>query len=157
MSARLELTEFKAIAPAAAEALAAMSKAAAAGLDKGLIELVKVRASQINGCAFCLQFHLDLARQLGIAPAKLDLLVVWREISLFSQRERAALAWTEALTAISGEGVSDSLYAEATALFSQDELASLTTAIAVINAWNRIGVAYRCSPPVAHSAKAAAA
>lgn len=156
MVARLALGEFKAIMPPAAEALTALSKAAAAKLDKGLIELVKVRASQLNGCAFCLQYHLNLARSLGVPSEKLDLLVVWREIDLFSPRDRAALAWTEALTAISGEGVPDSLYAEAMAAFSQDELASLTTAVAVINAWNRVGVAYRCSPPVPQ-AKAAAA
>src|ERR1700712_4092884 len=84
MHARLELTDYKALAPAVAEALGALSKAAATGLDKGLVELVKIPASKINGCAFCVGFPLNLARTLGIAQAKLDLLVVWREVELFS-------------------------------------------------------------------------
>ena len=120
--------------------------ASKAGLDRELLELVKVRASQINGCAFCVQFHILQGEGLGIAADKLNLVVVWRDAPLFSARERAALAWTEALTQLSG-GVSDEVYAQASAEFSEKELVYLTSAIASINVWNRFGVAYRWTPP----------
>jgi AhpD family alkylhydroperoxidase len=111
-----------------------------------LIELVKLRASQINGCAFCVQFHILQGESLGISADKLNLVVVWHEAPLFSIRERAALAWTEALTLVTG-GVSDEVYAQASAEFSKRELAYLSSAIASINVWNRLGVAYRWTPP----------
>ena len=104
------------------------------------------RASQINGCAFCVQYHILQSESLGISADKLNFVVVWREAPLFSARERAALAWTEALTLVT-EGVSDEVYAQATAEFSKQELAYLTSAIASINVWNRLGVAYRWTPP----------
>jgi AhpD family alkylhydroperoxidase len=145
----MERADFKRIAPAADAALLALSRAAAdAGLEKDLLELVKLRASQINGCAFCLQLHLTIARDLGIPSAKLDLLVAWREAGLFSSREQAALDWTETLTGVSGGGVPDETYAAARAQFSEAELAFLTAAIGAINAWNRVAVAYRFTPPV---------
>jgi AhpD family alkylhydroperoxidase len=117
-----------------------------AGLDKELLELVKIRASQINGCAFCVQYHILQAENLGVSADKLNLVVVWREAPQFSSRERAALAWTEALTQL-GSGVSDEVFAEANAEFSEKELVYLTSAIATINVWNRYGVAYRWTPP----------
>ena len=120
--------------------------AAKAGIDKQLLELVKLRASQINGCAFCVQFHILQGESLGISSDKLNLVVVWREAPQFSARERAALAWTEALTLIS-EGVSDEVYAQASAEFFEQELTYLTSAIASINVWNRFGAAYRWTPP----------
>ena len=120
--------------------------AAKAGIDKQLLELIKLRASQINGCAFCVQFHILQGESLGIPADKLNLVVVWREAPQFSARERAALAWTEALTLLTA-GVSDEVYAQASAEFSEQELTYLTSAIASINVWNRFGVAYRWTPP----------
>jgi AhpD family alkylhydroperoxidase len=145
--ARSEREDFSALAPDVAEIILALSQVAAkAGIDKQLLELIKLRASQINGCAFCVQFHILQGESLGIAADKLNLVVVWRETPLFSARERAALAWTEALTRLA-EGVSDEVYAEARAEFSEKELAYLTSAIASINVWNRLGVGYRWTPP----------
>src|ERR1700690_10172 len=116
---RLEWQGSKALAPDANTALLAFTKAASArGLDKMLLELVKIRASQINGCAFCLQMHLDDARKLRIDEVKLNLTVAWREAPVFSERERAALAWTEALTLLP-QGVSDEVYAMAREAFSE--------------------------------------
>jgi len=119
----------------------------ASGLDKGLVELLKLRASQINGCAFCLQFHLNLARKLGLPQRQLDQLAAWRDSHAFSARERAALAWTEALTRMAAAPVEAGLYAQLQASFSEAEIANLTAAIAAINAWNRIAGALRFTPP----------
>ena len=120
--ARSELKDFKALAPEAYDIVSALGQAAAkAGLDRQLLELIKLRASQINGCAFCVQFHILQGEGLGISVDKLNLVVVWRETPLFSSRERAALAWTEALTLLT-EGVSDEVYAQAKAEFSEQEL-----------------------------------
>jgi len=155
--ARSEREDFSALAPDVAEIVLALSQAAAkAGIDKRLLELIKLRASQINGCAFCVQFHVLQGEGLGIAADKLNLVVVWRETPMFSARERAALAWTEALTRLT-EGVSDEVYAEARAEFSEKELAYLTSAIASINVWNRLGVGYRWTPPARQTAVRAAA
>jgi len=118
----------------------------AAGIDKQLLELIRLRASQINGCAFCVQYHILQGESLGISADKLNLVVVWRDAPQFSARERAALAWTEALTLLA-DGVSDEVYALASAEFSEKELAYLTSAIASINVWNRFGVAFRWTPP----------
>ena len=145
--ARSEYEDFKTLAPDVYDSVLALSKIAAkAGIDKQLLELVKIRASQINGCAFCVQHHVLESERLGISADKLNLVVVWREAPLFSARERAALAWTEALTLLPG-GVSDEVYAEAAAEFSEQELLYLTSAIASINVWNRLGVAWRWTPP----------
>ena len=155
--ARKEYKDFMALAPEAYEVVLALGKvAAAAGLDKQLLELIKLRASQINGCAFCVQFHIMEGEKLGVSADKLNLVVVWREAPQFSQRERAALAWTEALTLLS-EGVSDEVYAQASSEFSEKELAYLTSAIASINVWNRFGAAFRWTPPARKPAVGAAA
>ncbi len=155
--ARSEMKDFKALAPDAYDIVAALGQTAAkAGIDKSLLELIKLRASQINGCAFCVQFHILQAESLGIPVDKLNLVVVWQETPLFSPRERAALAWTEALTLLT-QGVSDETYAQARAEFSEQELTYLTSAIASINVWNRFGVAYRWSPPSRPKAAGAAA
>src|SRR3954452_15662695 len=120
--ARREYADCKALAPDAFEIISSLGNVAAnAGLDKQLLELIKLRASQINGCAFCVQYHILQAESLGMAPDKLNLVVVWREGPLFSTRERAALAWTEALTLVT-EGVSDEVYAQVSAEFSEKEL-----------------------------------
>ena len=145
--ARSEYADFKALAPDVFDAVLALGQfAAKAGLDKQLLELIKLRASQINGCAFFLQ-----AEKLGLSADKLNLVVVWREAPLFSARERAALAWTEALTLL-GDGVSDEVYAQASAEFSEKELTYLTSAIASINVWNRFGATYRWTPPARKNA-----
>ena len=155
--ARSEYAVFRAQSPDIHEALLSLGKLATkAGLDKELIELIKIRASQNNGCAFCLQYHILQAEALGLSADKINLVAVWREAPQFSVRERAALAWTEALTVLAG-GVSDDVYARASAEFSEKELIYLTSAIAVINAWNRFGAAYRWSPQVRPTTVQAAA
>ena len=154
--ARSEYADFQKLAPDAYDAVRALGQLAAkAGLDKQLLELVKLRASQINGCAFCVQFHILQGERLGVPSDKLNLVVVWREAPQFSARERAALAWTEALTQVS-EGVSDEVYAEASREFSEKELAYLTSAVASINVWNRFGAAFRWTPPARQKAAVAA-
>src|SRR3984957_18712337 len=145
--ARSEMNDFRKQAPDAYEIVAALGQAAAkAGIDRQLLELIKLRASQINGCAYCVQYHILQAESLGIPVDKLNLVVVWREAPQFSSRERAALAWTEALTLLTG-GVSDEVYDQARAEFSDKELTYLTSAVASINVWNRFGAAYRWTPP----------
>ena len=155
--ARKEYSDFQALAPDAYETVIALGRIAAkAGIDQQLLELIKLRASQINGCAFCVQYHILQAERLGVPVDKLNLVVVWREAPQFSARERAALAWTEALTLLTG-GVSDEVYEQARAEFSDKELTYLTSAIASINVWNRFGVAYRWTPPARPNAVGAAA
>jgi AhpD family alkylhydroperoxidase len=145
--ARKEYSDFQALAPDVYEGVLALGGfAAKSGIEKPLLELIKLRASQINGCAFCVQYHILQAERLGVSVDKLNLVVVWREAPQFSSRERAALAWTEALTLLTA-GVCDEIYAQACAEFSDKELTYLTSAIASINVWNRFGVAYRWSPP----------
>ena len=154
---RSEWKDFKSLAPDVDNLVRSLGSAAAqSGLDQQLLELVKLRASQINGCAFCVQFHIMESEKLGVPADKLNLVVVWREAPQFSARERAALAWTEALTLL-GDGVSDEAYAQASGEFSEKELAYLTSAIASINVWNRFGAAYRWTPPARNPAVGAAA
>ncbi len=150
--ARSEYADFKTLAPDVFDAVLALGQfAAKAGLDQQLLELIKLRASQINGCAFCVQYHILQGEKLGLSADNLNLVVVWREAPLFSARERAALAWTEALTLLAG-GVSDEVYAQASAEFSEKELTYLTSAIASINVWNRFGATYRWTPPARKNA-----
>ncbi|MDX3808576.1 carboxymuconolactone decarboxylase family protein [Bosea thiooxidans] len=127
------------------------------GLEHSLLELVKMRASQINGCAYCLHMHAADARKAGESEARLYLLDAWHESGLYSPRERAALAWTEALTRVSSEGgPSDATFAELRAHFSEKEAVDLTVAIGAINTWNRINVGFRTRHPADKPAKAAA-
>ena len=155
LHARKESEDFKQIAPAAYAAIMSLGKAIEdSGLGKELLELIKIRASQINGCAFCAQLHLNIARKHDIPQEKLDLVAVWRDAGIFSERERAALAWTETLTDVARQGVSDSAYAAALAEFSEREIAHLTAAVGHINLWNRIAVAFRFSPPIPRQAAA---
>jgi AhpD family alkylhydroperoxidase len=147
--ARMEYADFDRIAPEARAALSALSKAVGdSGLDKGLTELIKIRASQVNGCAFCVQYHLNLARKSQVSQTKLDLVAVWRDAGAFSEREMAALAWTEALTGVTPAGVSDDAYRDVSEAFGESELTFLTAAVASINAWNRIAMAFRFTPPI---------
>src|SRR3954447_1387132 len=151
--ARKEYEDFRTLAPDAYDVVLSLGRIAArAGIDKQLLELIKLRASQINGCAFCVQHHILQGESLGIPADKLNLVVVWHEAPQFSPRERAALAWTEALTRLT-DGVSDEVYAQASAEFSDKELTYLTSAIASINVWNRLGVGYRWNPPARQARK----
>jgi AhpD family alkylhydroperoxidase len=149
------LNPFKA-APDTIKALTALeNQVAASGLEKSLIELVKTRASQINGCAFCINMHTEDARKNGETEQRLYLLNAWRESPVYTDRERAALAWTEAVTLISKTHAPDDVYNEVLSQFSEAETVNLTMLIATINAWNRIAISFRSVPPV--KAKAAAA
>jgi AhpD family alkylhydroperoxidase len=149
MTERIERQTIYQLQSAIPTSLRALSEAPVkAGLDKKLLELVKLRASQLNGCAFCLNMHNVEARQLGEDQLRLDLVAAWREAPCFSERERAALAWTEALTLLSPDHVPDEVYAMAKAAFSNEELVNLTAAVVAINGWNRIAVAFRFMPPV---------
>lgn len=117
------------------------------GLEHSLLELVKIRASQINGCAFCLDMHTKDARAAGESEQRIYLLSVWREASaFFSERERAALEWTESLTLVAQDHVSDEVYERVRPHFSDAELANLTLAIITINGWNRFSVGFRTEP-----------
>jgi AhpD family alkylhydroperoxidase len=118
------------------------------GLEKSLIELVKMRASQINGCAYCLDMHSKDARRHGETEQRLHVLSAWHESPLYSPRERAALAWTEAVTRIADTHAPDDVYEEARRHFSPVELVNLTTLIGLINLWNRIAIAFRRQHPV---------
>jgi AhpD family alkylhydroperoxidase len=154
--ARSEYEDFKKIAPDVFDVVLTLGQLAGkAGLDKQLVELVKLRASQINGCAFCVQHHVLLSERIGVPVDKLHLVAVWREAPIFSPRERAALAWAEALTLLP-DGVSEEVYAEAAREFSESELMYLTSAVASINVWNRFGAAFRWTPALRPAAAHAA-
>ena len=115
-------------------------------MDETLANLVDIRASQLNGCAFCLDMHIKQAKIHGERELRLHHVAIWRESQLFTPKERAALAWTEALTRIAPEGISDAAYAEAREQFSEAELSDLTWRVAAINGWNRLNVAFRNAP-----------
>ena len=147
---RIDHGTFRNMAPGIYAALLAIGQEVeAAGLDRGLLELVKLRASQINGCAFCLGYHLNAARKLGVAQTRLDLLAAWHDAAIFSETERAALAWTEAVTNLTAHGAPDAAYDAVRAHFTEAETVFLTVQIGLINNWNRIGVALRFAPPAA--------
>src|SRR5205085_3993081 len=136
-------------APDTIKALSALeSQVQASGLEQTLIELVKTRASQINGCAFCINMHTQDARKHGETEQRLYLLHAWREAPVYTDRERAALAWTEAVTLISDTHASDDVYEQVRAQFSEVETVNLTMLVASINAWNRIAISFRSTPPV---------
>ena len=136
-------------APDAMKAVAALDTyVKGSGLDPGLIELIKMRASQINGCAYCLHMHSRDARARGESEERLYLLDAWRESPLYTDRERAALAWTEAVTLVSQTRVPDEVYEEARRHFSEEELVKLTVAVGAINAWNRIAISFRAVHPI---------
>ena len=116
------------------------------GLEHGLLELVKLRASQINGCAHCIDMHTKQLRADGETEQRLYLLNAWQESPMYSDRERAALAWTEALTLVTEGHVPDQIYDQARAQFSEEELVNLTMAIVAINGANRLNIAFRTVP-----------
>lgn len=149
MQPRISMSDFKKLVPNFYRAVSAIEESAeTAGLDECLIELIKLRASQINGCAYCVQYHITNGRSLGIPDEKLNLVVVWREAGIFTEREQAALAWTEALTLIADSHVPDDVFAATRQSFTDVEMASLTAAICTINVWNRICVSSRFAPEI---------
>ena len=117
-----------------------------AGLDRGLLELVRLRASLINGCAYCADMHTKVARSRGETEQRLYAVSVWRETPFYSERERAALAWTEAVTLVSIDHVPDDVFNLARQHFTEKEMVDLTLAIVAINAWNRLAIAFRTVP-----------
>ncbi|MEB2313730.1 MAG: carboxymuconolactone decarboxylase family protein [Sorangiineae bacterium] len=137
-------------AEASPDSLAAMmaleTHVARSSLERPLVELVKMRASQLNGCAYCLDMHSKDARAAGETEQRLYLLNAWREAPFYTPRERAALAWTEALTLISKGEVPDALYQEVRAQFSEKELVELSIAVIAINGWNRLAIPFRAEP-----------
>ncbi len=133
--------------PEGLQALMALGKVLnASGLEPSLRELVKIRASQLNGCAYCIDMHTKDARALGETEQRLYALTAWRETPFFTPRERAALAWTQALTNIQQGHASDEEYEQARRAFDEAELTRLTLSITYINSWNRIALAFRAEP-----------
>jgi len=134
-------------APGVYEAMDALDHYIAdCGLEESLMHLVRLRASQINGCAYCLDMHWKDLRALGESEQRLYSLDAWRESPYYSDRERAGLAWTEAVTSIADDRVPDSIYEEVSPHFTEKELADLTLVVATINAWNRISISARLVP-----------
>lgn len=147
MKARLMMAQ---AAPDAVQAMRALSNyVKTSGLEPTLYELINMRVSQINGCAFCLAMHSADAREHGETEARLHLLPAWRETPLYTGRERAALAWAEALTRLGPESAPDELYDEARRHFSEEEMVKLSLTVAVINSWNRLMIGFRVPPQVA--------
>lgn len=145
MAARIKLNQ---VSPELYEAMVVLSNAAARDIDPALAELIKIRASQMNHCAFCLDMHTADARKHGIGEQKLAMLPAWEEAGdLFTQQEQAALALTEAMTDLVGGQVSDEVYARAAAAFTERELGQVIAMVLTINAWNRIGVTTRLPLP----------
>lgn len=140
----MERLDYHHIAPGAVTAMLGVQRYVdGCSLEKKLLELAKLRASQINGCAYCVDMHSKDARVLGETEQRLYAVAVWREAPFFSDRERAALAWTESVTLISQTGVPDEAYELARSQFSEKELVDLTMAIIAINSWNRLAVSFR--------------
>jgi AhpD family alkylhydroperoxidase len=145
MQARLES---KKVAPEAYQAMLALENYVkkSSRLEASLLELVRMRASQVNGCAYCLDMHSKDARANGETEQRLYALNAWRETPFFTDRERAALAWTEAVTEIGKDRVPDSIYKEVQSHFTDEELVNLTLAVASINSWNRLCISFRAVP-----------
>jgi AhpD family alkylhydroperoxidase len=157
-SARIDVTK---VAPEAYQAVLGLEKyVRQSGLEPSLLELVRMRASQINGCAYCIDMHSKDARAAGETEQRLYELDAWRETPFYTERERAALAWTEAVTLVSQSHVPDEVYELARKQFSEKEIVDLTLAVAAINTWNRISISLRAAPGTyqpASQAKAAGA
>jgi AhpD family alkylhydroperoxidase len=139
--------DYATAAPSAYQALRGLEAyVRSCGLEASLLELVKTRASQINGCAYCIDMHTKDARAAGEEEQRLYALSAWRETPFYTPRERAALAWTEALTLIPENQVPDELYGEVREHFDEAELVNLTVAVVAINGWNRLAIAFRTVP-----------
>jgi AhpD family alkylhydroperoxidase len=146
MQHRISQPDVYKIQPALLKSLIGLGDAAASELEHSLIHLVKLRASQINGCALCLHMHTNEARKDGEQQHRLDVLSAWREVAIFSARERAALEWTEILTRVADQRDTEASYAQLTQHFSEKEIVNLSAAIVTINAWNRISVGFHFTP-----------
>lgn len=135
------------IAPEAVQSLSTMdSYISKSDLEKSLLELVKLRVSQINGCAYCVDVHSTEARKLGESDRRLHSVSVWHESPFFTERERGALAWAEAVTLLAQHTISDDIFLEVLKFFNEKELVDLTMAIIAINSWNRLAVSFRKLP-----------
>ena len=136
--------DYRTVFPAALNAMATLEATVhSSSLDPELLELVKVRASQLNGCAYCVDMHTKDAQGIGMESQRLHLVVVWPEAPVYSPRERAALAWCEALTLLPNSGATDDVYEQVAQQFSPKEIVALTLAIVAINGWNRLAVGLR--------------
>jgi AhpD family alkylhydroperoxidase len=143
---------WRGLLPGALEAMLGLERTANEGLpDPRLLDLVKIRASQLNGCAYCVRLHSMEAREQGETDERLDMIVVWREADCFGRAERAALAWCEALTLLPSSGAPDELFEGLRHHFTDEQIVALTLAIVAINGWNRLNVAF--STPVGEAAK----
>ena len=141
--------DFYKASPDAAKAMLALESAVKSlGLEPGLLELLKLRASQINGCAYCVDMHSGDARKQGESERRLHAVAVWREAPFFTERERAALAWTESLTRIAETRAPDADYEWLSSQFNERERVDLTLAINAINSWNRLAVGFRSVPAI---------
>jgi AhpD family alkylhydroperoxidase len=149
--------QYEKAAPAALRAMYSLEKyVRECGLEQSLLELIKTRASQINGCAFCIDMHTKDARAHGETEQRLYALNAWRETPFYTDRERAALAWTEAVTLISEDHVPEDVFEQAKAQFTDEELVNLTVAVVAINGWNRLSIAFNVpagtyQPPAKHN------
>ena len=144
MKTRIDLTR---VSPRAVQAMSGLQNYVNnSGLERSLLELVKMRASQINGCAYCLDMHTKDARAAGETEQRLYLLDAWREAPFYSARERAALEWTEALTVVHEDRVPDAAFAAVREQFSEEEVVSLSLAVVAINGWNRLCIGFRKQP-----------
>jgi AhpD family alkylhydroperoxidase len=143
----MQRINFGKVAPEAVAAMRGLERyVRQSGLEPGLLELVRLRASQINGCAYCIDMHTQDARAEGETEQRLYALSVWRETPFYSERERAALAWTEAVTLVGQTHVPDDVYEQARKQFPEKELVDLTMAVISINAWNRLAIPFRSEP-----------
>jgi len=153
MTPRIDITKY--LGSGLGRAMFALSSEVTSKIEAPLFELVKIRASQLNGCAYCIDMHTKDARRSGETEQRIYALNAWRETPFFTDRERAALEWTEALTRLTESHVSDDLYQRVSRQFSEPELVALTFAVVVINGWNRLSISFR--PPVGSYQPAAVA
>ena len=153
MNPRLDFTKY--LASGLGRAMLNLSSEAEATLERPLLELVKIRASQINGCAYCIDMHTKDARLAGETEQRIYALNAWRETPFFTDRERAALEWTEAVTRVADTHVPDEIHQRVAAQFGEAELVALTFAVVVINSWNRLAVSFR-APAGSYQPRAAA-
>lgn len=148
MKERIAYQHVYKLQPALAKSLIELGDAAALKIEHSLVHLIKLRVSQINGCAFCQHMHSNEARKDGEKQVRLDVLPSWREVPVFSARERAALAWAEKLTLLAGKEIHDEDFAEVREHFNEEEIVNLAAVIVTINAWNRIAVGFHFLPVI---------
>lgn len=148
MKERIAYQHVYKLQPVLAKSLIELGDAAAQKIDRTLIHLIKLRVSQINGCAFCQHMHANEARTDGEKQSRLDVLPAWKEVPAFSQRERAALTWAEKLTVLAGHEIHDEDFSSVREYFNEEEIVNLTAVIVAINAWNRIAVGFHFIPHI---------